>query len=124
MRACEHAPAMPACHGGHLHAAQVRAGSFVYVCSTGDGAILQLSYPDMQLVRMCSILNQHSLLVHARKLCCSFGSTAAMHAHAQVRSMPLFSARDHPNTLAAADADGQHLWVVLHNLGDVSGRHS
>lgn len=39
----------------------------------------------------------------------------------QVRSLPLFSVRNHPNTLAAADADGQHLWVVLHNLGDVSG---
>lgn len=29
----------------------VRAGDRVYVCSTGDGSILELSYPDMQLVR-------------------------------------------------------------------------
>jgi outer membrane protein assembly factor BamB len=33
--------------------------------------------------------------------------------------MPLFSEHDHPNTLAAADGDGHHLWVLLHNLGEV-----
>jgi len=30
---------------------QIRVGAFVYVCSTGDGNILQLSYPNMTLVR-------------------------------------------------------------------------
>jgi len=36
-----------------------------------------------------------------------------------MRSMPLFSEADHPNTLAAADNEGLHLWVLLHNLGEV-----
>lgn len=35
--------------------------------------------------------------------------------------MPLFSERDHPNTLAAVAGEPDHLWVLLHNLGDVSG---
>jgi len=39
----------------------------------------------------------------------------------QVRAMPLFTTDDHPNTLAAADTDGNHLWIMLHNLGDVGG---
>lgn len=30
---------------------QVRVGDRVYVCSTGSGTILELSYPDMTLVR-------------------------------------------------------------------------
>lgn len=32
---------------------QVRVGDRVYVCSTGNGTILELSYPNMALVR-CS----------------------------------------------------------------------
>jgi hypothetical protein len=40
--------------------------------------------------------------------------------HAQVREMPLFSTKDHPNTVAAAGNDTNHLWVLLHNLGEVS----
>jgi hypothetical protein len=35
--------------------------------------------------------------------------------------MPLFTEQDHPNTLAAVGNDSNHLWVLLHNLGDVSG---
>jgi hypothetical protein len=43
-------------HCGRWHllvlvCAQVKSGDRVYVCSTGDGAILELSYPDMSLVR-------------------------------------------------------------------------
>jgi hypothetical protein len=38
----------------------------------------------------------------------------------QVRSMLLFSQKDHPNTLAAVAGEPDHLWVLLHNLGDVS----
>lgn len=38
----------------------------------------------------------------------------------QLRSMPLFSIKDHPNTLAAGGTnDTHHLWVLLHNLGEV-----
>eukprot|EP00775_Hariotina_reticulata_P013388 gene13388-13515_t len=62
----------------------IRMGPFVYVCSTGDGSILQLSYPSMTLVQV----------------------------------LPLFTTKDHPNTLAAASADGNHLWIMLHNLGE------
>jgi hypothetical protein len=29
---------------------QIRMGERVYVCSTGDGSILELSYPSMTLV--------------------------------------------------------------------------
>ena len=36
----------------------------------------------------------------------------------QVRSMELFSLRDHPNTLAPLDDD--NFLVVLHNLGQVN----
>jgi hypothetical protein len=32
-------------------AVQIRMGERVYICSTGDGSILELSYPDMTLVR-------------------------------------------------------------------------
>jgi len=39
----------------------------------------------------------------------------------QVRAMPLFTTDDHPNTLAAAGTDVNHLWIMLHNLGDVGG---
>lgn len=38
--------------------------------------------------------------------------------------MPLFSERDHPNTLAAVAGEPNHLWVLLHNLGDVSAGSS
>lgn len=52
---------------------QVRVGKFVYVCSTGDGAILQLSYPDMQLVRRasssCCQARQHSTSACMRVTC-------------------------------------------------------
>ncbi|KAF8065849.1 hypothetical protein HT031_002909 [Scenedesmus sp. PABB004] len=73
----------------------VRVGDHAFVVSTGDGAILQLSWPDLRLVR----------------------------------AVRLFSASDHPNTLAAAPPErapgangtaapaGTHLWVLLHNLG-------
>lgn len=33
--------------------------------------------------------------------------------------MPLFSDKDHPNTLAAVIGDPDHIWVLLHNLGEV-----
>jgi hypothetical protein len=36
--------------------------------------------------------------------------------------MPLFSDKDHPNTLAAVSGDPDHIWVLLHNLGEV--RHN
>lgn len=42
-----------------------------------------------------------------------------LRAAVQVRRMPLFSSRDHPNTLAALTGDGHHIWVLLHNLGQV-----
>lgn len=41
-----------------------------------------------------------------------------------MRAMPLFSERDHPNTLAAVAGEPDHLWVLLHNLGDVSSHAS
>jgi hypothetical protein len=34
---------------------QVRVGERVYVCSTGSGDILELSYPDMNLVRAAAV---------------------------------------------------------------------
>lgn len=34
-----------------MHVLQVRVGDRVYVCSTGNGTILELSYPNMTLVR-------------------------------------------------------------------------
>lgn len=41
------------------------------------------------------------------------------HPPPQVRTMPLFSLKDHPNTLAPLGPD--NLLVVLHNLGTVRG---
>lgn len=35
------------------------------------------------------------------------------------RTLPLFTKKDHVNTLAPS-ADGTALWAVLHNLGQVS----
>jgi hypothetical protein len=40
---------------------QVRMGERVYLCSTGDGSILELSYPSMTLVRLCLWHEHHSL---------------------------------------------------------------
>lgn len=61
----------------------IRVGRHVFVCNTGDGQIVQLSFPSM-----------------------------TMH-----RTLDLFTAREHINTLAALDDSS--IWAVLHNLGNV-----
>lgn len=61
----------------------IRVGQNVFVCDTGQGHIVQLSFPSM----------------------------------AVIRTLDLFTAKEHINTLAAMD--DKSIWVVLHNLGKV-----
>lgn len=61
----------------------VRVEDSVFVCDTGNGRVLQLSFPDMT----------------------------------PLRSMDLFTLKDHPNTLAPLAPD--NFLVMLHNLGEV-----
>ena len=66
----------------------MRLGDRVYIASTGEGAILELSYPGLQPVR------KHSL----------------------------FLPENHINGLAPT-GNGTHLWVMLHNRGEVIVGH-
>lgn len=76
-----------------------------------------------RLAALSALFDAQSHTGHG-SFCCCAGPNRTRDVCLQVRSMPLFTEQDHPNTLAAVGADANHLWVLLHNLGDVSGQQT
>jgi hypothetical protein len=142
----------------------VRTQDRAYVCNTGQGQIIELEFPSMNLVgsraaagrqpggsqqRCQASAEQHSFGAAAarpgfhnahqggaevpRSRCAKHTGAPAATAQArpgrhvlppalQLRTMPLFTLKEHPNTLAPL-ADGE-IWAVLHNLGEVRPLHA
>lgn len=119
----------------------VRAGDKVFVCDTGNGRILEYSFPSMELVRLEALAMSAAGCARcaAGTGACNAGSgwVLELPAHPppppiyflanprtpapllQVRAMPLFTLKDHVNTLAPLRPN--EMLAVLHNLGNVRG---
>jgi hypothetical protein len=70
----------------------IRVGAHVFVCSTGDGSILQLTYPGMQFMRSMQLFTPED---HPNTLAAA------------------------PAAPGGGRPSHDHLWVVLHKLGAV-----
>lgn len=94
----------------------------VYVCSTGEGKVLELAFPNMTMVGgglVGLLAGGDESRVAAARWCteqiCRALPPSSPHWCSQIRELPLFTLREHINTLGPT-VDGK-LWGVLHNLG-------
>lgn len=109
----------------------------MYVCSTNQGAILELSMPSLKQVRVvCNVCRagkcpvrlqaQHAELSGARlqrrgHLQQSHGKAECL-SLPQVRKLEPFTAKEHVNSVAPLQRGS--LWAILHNLGKARSKLS